>query len=94
MTQYRYTCESQIGHGIEGHLPRLIILTYASDEFQQLALIASVLEKIIPAERTAVIHFDYDDPLHWLKNLFQLTNRLTMTTNTEEFLTEKGKNFV
>ena len=95
VTKYRYTCDSQIGHGIKGPLPRLIKLRVAStDEVQQTALIASVLEKVLPAERTAVIHFEFDDPPHWLKNLFQLTNRLTMTTNTNKFLTDKSKNLV
>ena len=91
VTQYRYTCESQVGHGIVGQLPRLINLTYACNDFELIALIASVLEKIILAERTVVIHFEDDDPPRWLKSLFQLKNSLTMTTNTEEFLTEKTK---
>ena len=95
VTKYRYTCESQIGHGIIGPLPKLIKLRVAStDKFQQIALMASVLEKIIPAGRTVVIHFESDDPPHWLKSLFELTNWLTMTTNTKEFLTDKSKNLV
>ena len=94
VTQYRYPCKSQIGHSIKGHLPRLIKLTNASNEFQQIALIASVLEKIIPVERTAIIHLEADDPPRWLKSLFQLADRLAMTTNTEEFLTNASKNFV
>ena len=94
VTEYRYTCESQIGHGIKGPLPQLIKLSFSLSEFQQIALIASILEKVIPAERTAVIHFEDDDPPFWLKSLFQLTKRFKMTINTEEFLTDANKNLV
>ena len=85
VTEYRYTCESQIGHGIKGPLPQLIKLSFSLSEFQQIALVASILGKVIAAERTAVIHFEDDDPPCWLKSLFQLTKRFKMTINTEEF---------
>ena len=93
VTKYWYTCESQIGHCIKGCLPRLIKLRDVLNVFQQTALIASVLEKVIPAERTVVIHFEHGDPPLWLKILFQLT-RLTMTTNIEEFLTDTSKKLI
>lgn len=94
VTEYRYTCESQIGHGIKGPLPQLIKLSFSLSEFQQIALVASILGKVIAAERTAVIHFEDDDPPCWLKSLFQLTKRFKMTINTEEFLTDTNKNLV
>ena len=53
-----------------------------------------MLEKIISAEKTVVIHFEPDDPPPWLKCLFQLINWLTMATNTEEFLRDTSKNLV
>ena len=94
VTKYQYPCESQIGHGINGPLPQLIKLGSSSNDCQQIALIASVFEKILPAERTAVIHFEPDDPPLWLKSLFELTVKLTMTTITEEFLTSTSENLV
>ena len=100
MTKYRYTCESQIGHGINGPLPQLVKLGPSADRFEQVALIASVLDKIIkPAEteRTAVIHFELGDPPRWLKSLFQATNlipNLAMTIEPEQILKDKKKNLV
>ena len=94
VTKYRYTCKSQIGHGINGPLPRLIKLGCLSDDEQQIALIASVLEKIISSENFCRKFLQLDDPPDWLKILFRLTNRLTMTTKTEEFLTDASKNLV
>ena len=100
MTKYRFTCESQIGHSINGPLPQLVKLEFSADRFEQVALIASVLDKIIkPAEteRTAVIHFELGDPPLWLKSLFQTTNliaNLAMTIEPKQFLTDKRKNLV
>ena len=94
VTKYQYTCESQIGHGINGPLPQLIKLESPSNNYQQITLFASVLEKILCVERTAIIHFEPDDPPLWLKSLFELTNKLTMTTITEEFLTRTTENLV
>ena len=94
VTEFQFTCDSLIGHGIKGPLPKLIKLESACNDSHQIALIASVLKKVMPAERTAVIHFETDDPPLWLKILFQLTDRLTMTTVTEEFLRYKRKNLV
>ena len=71
VTEYCYTCESRIGHNILGPLPQLIKLTETADHCEQVALIASVLDKIItPVGRTAVIHFEPDDLPFWLKSLF------------------------
>ena len=100
VTKYRYTCDSQIGHGIKSSLPQLVKLEFSADRNEQVALIASVLDKIIkPAETegTAVIHFELGDPPLWLKNLFQTTDlipSLAMTIEPEQFLTDKRKNLV
>ena len=100
VTKYRYTCESQIGHGINGPLPLLVKLEFSVDRFEQVALIASVLDKIIkPAETegTAVIHFEFGDPPLWLKSLFQTTNLipdLAITIEPEQSLADKRKNLV
>ena len=99
VTKYRYTCPSQIGHNISGSLPKLIKLEESTDVYEQMALIASVLDEIIiPAEtrRTAVIHFEPNDPL-WLKSLFQLSkfsSSLVLTTEVETFLTDPSGNLV
>ena len=96
VTKYRYTCESRIGHGINGPLPQLVKLGFSPDRFEQVALIATVLDKIIKpeeTERTAVIHFELGDPPLWLKSLFQTTN-LAMTTEPERFLADKRKNLI
>ena len=98
VTEYCYTCESRIGHNILGPLPQLIKLAETADHCEQVALIASVLDKIItPVGRTAVIHFEPDDPPFWLKSLFQITDvssSLTMTTDLEKFLIDTSENLV
>ena len=99
LTKYRYTCPSQIGHNISGSLPKVIKLEESTDVYEQVALIASVLDEIIPAKtrRTAVIHFEPSDPPLWLKSLFQLSkssSSLTLTTEVETFLTDTTGNLV
>ena len=101
VTSYSYTCHSQIGHGINGPLPRFIKIAESADPCEQVALIAAVLDRIFePAEakpsRIAVIHFEPDDPPLWLKSLFQLniSPSLKMTTNTEKFLEDTNENLV
>ena len=102
VTSYSYTCHSQIGHGINGPLPRFIKIAESADPCEQVALIAAVLDRIFePAEakpsRIAVIHFEPDDPPLWLKSLFQLENispSLKLTNNTEKFLKDDNKSLV
>ena len=102
VTSYSYTCNSQIGHSINGPSTLLIKFGDSADQIEQVALIATILDKIIePAEtksnRTAIIHLEPDDPPIWLKGLFQLKNispNLTLTTDVEEFLKNKSKNLV
>ena len=92
-TSYSYTCDSQIGHSINGPLLQFIKFSESADLCEQVTLIAAVLDKIIETEekkpnRIAVIHFETDDPPLWLKSLFQLEKispSLKMTNNTEIF---------
>ena len=103
VTSYSYTCDgSQIGHDINGPLPQFIKFSESADLYEQVAVIALVLDKIIEPEETkpnriAVIHFEPDDPPLWLKSLFQLENispKLKVTNNTEKFLKNDNKNLV
>ena len=97
VTKYRYTCDSQIGHNISGSLPQLIKLEESTDVYEQIALIASVLDEIIkPTERrkTVVIHFEHSDPPFWLKSLFQHSSSLTLTTDVKKFSTDTSGNLV
>ena len=98
VTKYCYTCDSQMGHNIQGPLPQLIKLEQPADHFELTALIAAVLDKIIkPADtkskRTAIIHFEPTDPPLWLKILIR-TMKLTMTNDLEKFLTDATENLV
>ena len=102
VTSYKYRSDSQIGHEIDGPLPRFIKFSESADLCEQVALIALVLDKIIKPEETkpnriAVIHFEPDDPPLWLKSLFQLENispSLKVTNNTEKFLKDDNKSLV
>ena len=102
VTSFSYTCHSQIGHGINGPLPRFIKVSESADICEQVALIAAVLDEIIEPEvtkpnRIAVIHLEPDDPPLWLKSLFQLENispSLKVTSNTAKFLKDDNKSLV
>ena len=101
VTSYSFTCQSKIGHGINGRKPQFIKFTVSADLCEQAALIAAVLDKVIePAKgkpnRIAVIHLEPNDPL-WLKSLFQLKTispRLKVTDKVEEFLKDTNENLV
>ena len=101
VTSYSFTCQSKIGHGISGSEPQFIKFTESADLYEQVALIAAVLDKIMgPAKRKpkriAVIHLEHNDP-PWLKSLFQLKKispRLKVTDKVEEFLKDTNKNLV
>ena len=102
VTSYSFTCHSQIGHGINGPLPQLINFAVSANLFEQVALIAAVLDKIIESakktkNKIAVIHLERDDPPFWLKSLFELKNispSLKVTNKTEEFLKDTNRNLV
>ena len=73
VTEYCYTCDSEIGHSINGPLPKLIKLK-VSDPREQIVLIAFLLLEIINIESkgTSIIHFEKADPL-WFQLLFKVT---------------------
>ena len=94
VTQYRYTCDSEIGHSINGPLPKLIKLPKSSDPSEQIVLIAFLLLEInnIKSKRICIIHFDKTEPL-WFQLLFEVTNffaGVTVTKNVGEFLRNSG----
>ena len=100
VTSYRYTCHSQIGHGINGKRTQLIKLAKSADHSERIALLAAVFCEIIAERKSnkiAVIHFEPEDPPLWLKSLFELeriSETLTVTIKVEEFLKDTSKNLV
>ena len=100
VTSYSYTCNSKIGHGINGPLPQLIKLPKLTNLSEQVALIAAVFYEVIAERkpiRIAVIHFEPEDPPLWLKGLFQMkkiSEILTVKFTAEEFFKDTGKNCV
>ena len=75
VTKYRFTCHLEIGHGINGLLPKLIKLQKSSDSCDEIVLIAFLLLEIVKInlKSIAIIHFDKSDPL-WLELLFKVNN--------------------
>ena len=98
VTRYSYTCDSEIGHGIEGPLPFLIEFEKSYRPKQLVALIASFLEEVVQIEskRIAIIHFESTNA-PWLQQLLQLEicfKGLTLTDNVEKYLTNRNDNMV
>ena len=94
VTKYCYTCDSEIGHSINGPLPKLVKIPKASDPCEQIVLIAFLLLEIvnIKSKRICIIHFDKTEPL-WFQLLFEVTNffaDVTVTKNVGEFLRNSG----
>ena len=94
VTKYRYTCDSEIGHNINGPLPKLVKLRKHSNPFEEIVLIAFLLLEIIniQSKRLCIIHFDKGDPL-WFQLLFKDTNffpGVTVKNNVGEFLRNSG----
>ena len=94
VTKYRYTCDSEVGHSINGPLPKLIKLPKSSHLCEEIALIAFLLLEIIDIEskRIAIIHFDKTDPL-WFQLLFKVTNffpGVTVTNDVGKFFGNSG----
>ena len=90
ITKYCYPCDSEIGHGINGPLPKLIKLPKTSDPCETIVLIAFLLLEIINIEskKIAIIHFDKNEP-DWFQLLFKVASffpGVTVTNNTGEFL--------
>ena len=94
VTEYRYTCDSEIGHNIHGPLPKLVKLPKASAPREQIVLIAFLLLEIIniKSKRICIIHFEKTEPI-WFRILFKVTNffaGVTVTNNVGEFLRNSG----
>ena len=94
ITKYRYTCDSEIGHGINGPLPKLIKLPKSTDLCEEIVLIAFLLLEIIEvkSKRIAIIHFDKTDPI-WFQLLFEVTNffpGVTVTKDIGKFFRNAG----
>ena len=94
VTKYSYTCDSVIGHNIEGPLPCLIEFKRKYKPKKLLALIAYFLKKVICIElkSIAILHFESINP-PWLYQLLQLEScfeDLTLTDDVETFLTSKS----
>ena len=94
VTKYRYTCDSNIGHGINGPFPRLIKLPKSSNPCEEIVLIAFLLLEIIKikTKNIAIIHFDKSDPL-WFQLLFKVTKILpgvAFTNDVGKFLRNTG----
>ena len=94
VTEYRYPYDSEIGHSINGPLPKLIKLPKASDPCEQIVLIAFLFLEIINIEskRICIIHFDKTDPI-WFQLLFNnncFFAGVTVTNNVGEFLRNSG----
>ena len=98
VTKYSYTCDSEIGHGIEGSTPLLIEFEKSKSKNQLLALIAFFLKEIIDikSKRIAILHFESRNA-PWLKKLLQLEScfkGLTLTDDVERYLTDTSDNMV
>ena len=90
VSKYRYICDSEIGHGINGPLPKLIKLQKSSDSCNEFVLIAFLLLEIIKIhfKSISIIHFDKSYPF-WFQLLFKVNNffpGVTVTNNAGEFL--------
>ena len=90
VTKYRYTCDSEIGHSINGPLPKLLKITKVFDLCEEILFIAFFLFEIIEikSKRIAIIHFDKNEP-DWFQLLFKVTNvfqDVTVTNIVGEFL--------
>ena len=98
VTTYSYTCDSEIGHCIEGSTPLVIEFEKSKSNEQVLTLIAFFLKEIIDikSKRIAILHFESSNA-PWLKKLLQLEScfkGLTLTDDVERFLTDTRDNMV
>ena len=94
VTKYRYPCDSEIGHGINGSLPKLVKIPKFSDPSEEIVLIAFLLLEIIEIKfkRIAIIHYDKNEPL-WFQLLFKITNffpDVTVTNDVAKFIKISG----
>ena len=96
-TLYTYTCDSEIGHGINGPIPLLVEFKKCGYE-QVLTLIAFFLKEIIHiiSKRIAILHFESTNA-PWLNELLQLEScfkGLKLTDDVERYLTNTNDKMV
>ena len=90
VTKYCYTCDSEIGHAINGTFPKLVKIPKCSDSREEIVLTAFFLLEIIEikSKKIAIIHFDKNEP-DWFQLLFKVNNffpDVTVTNNVREFI--------
>ena len=98
VTKYSYTCDSKIGHNINGPLPLLIEFNKSYCPIHLMTLIAFFLKEVIHIElkRIAIIHFESANA-PWLQQLLQLQSYfkgLTLTDDVEKYLNNTNENMV
>ena len=96
LTKYSFTCDSDIGHNIDGPLPLLIEFQKAYSHKKLMALIAFFLEKVIriKSKSIAILHFESTNA-PWLYQLLQLEccfENLTLTDDVVKFLASRSDN--
>ena len=99
LTNYEYTCQSRIGHGIDGPLPEIIELAECVSPFEQIGLIGIMLKKKLERlefKRMVIIHFEPSDSF-WLNSLTKLPKilpSLKVTDDVESFLENHNDNLI
>ena len=98
VTEYSYTCDSKIGHNINGPLPLLIEFKKSYRPKKLMELIAFFLKKVIYIEskRIAILHFESTNA-PWLQQLLKLKScfkKLTLTDDAGKFLANTTENMV
>ena len=98
VTKYSYTCDSEIGHGINGPIPLLVEFKKSCGYQQTLTLIVFFLKEIIRirTKRIAILHFESTNA-PWLYELLQLESYfkgLKLTDDVERYLTNTNDNMV
>ena len=98
VTEYSYTCDSKIGHNINGPLPLLIEFKKSYRPKKLMELIAFFLKKVIYIEskRIAILHFESSNA-PWLQQLLKLKSyfkKLTLTDDAGKFLANTTENMV
>lgn len=84
VTKFSYVGRSDIGHGIDGPLPKLIELNKSFSHGNQIALIAFILMDIIhiKSKRIAIIHFKTTNPA-WLVQLFEIESLQSLSSTDD-----------
>ena len=97
VTKFSYISLSEIGHGIDGPLPKLIELKESFSPEKQIALIAFLLMDVIhiKSKRIAIIHFKMANP-DWLVQLLKIESlrSLSWTDDAGKFSNNSNGNMV